>query len=1138
MANVSPLKFAEKLTILNDRTVGLLTRLYNIKKACFDPKLRPKFLYEKNIEGAVKLLLKKFPQSDLKNNQSVFDSVRKQKLEIMKALALYYYTFIDVLDLKDHIMELLTKMNMLCRDLDITLNFDFTKTYMELVSNYCSLMIVMSRIDDKKAVLSMYNLCHEMINNCNESSFPRMGQMIVDFENPYKKLNEDLTPINRLMGSALVSLHKIYVHRNIRAEVWRGAQMLSLTTNPSQMLYLAQTETINCEFLSIDTMERWIMLSTIACHGVLLNNPDIVSMWKLSLETSLVIPLFRDEIIHIHDIFIQCFDGTKGSSKKINEVKDNHNIAIQTSASIHMERRRFLREALKDLTLLYDDQPGILGPKILFALIGMCFARDEINWYVRHLKEWPQSTKKNKCQGFIIDRQISELIYYTLQLRTTVEKYERIISNYYFKYLKSYDSFVMQECFAEVVNHLAKDDEVRLRSIHASMQENIKPTFDSYQDVKLDWFRIQANTSIEKYGMYLEKYKKLAILLNTSCWHFELIGNLKQLLLKCSSLDIYAFYQDQLKEQFEESRNSHFFSRYATAFAKLTADFECTLHEMCPEEHDTIIDRAIRHATNYLEDVGKRLCTVSLSMISEEYELSSQASATRCAELIDITNRAQIGKGNRVPEIVPMPGHESVRISRDNLSSCDKQLSILTDLINAVTSWDSFHVFGSILVPKDYVLRYYDKSLITIFSLKFFSDQEKKVISRPSDLMKFINSELSILHYVERCLGIDLQRLFTSVLNQESLTVDVYNNETFTSLYIKFYVASVLKKASTGNIQFSAITSTFSSTPDYEGPPPEHYTDPSELIALATLIGPFGIKNICDHIMWQCAAQIMELLRLTIQNKQILSEARRAYTHPGRIKEILEKLGEHEPDNKKKASQSSGNQTIHFFTNRLTIVGILMSFKKMLLFSAQTVFKKRLQFLQSCSENNFKDFSDEARVKTHELFSTLAIDHNDFSILVNMIEQEYESLNLKDGNEFHTICSLMMVFAAISLPKLSTQPQSALKTSTHSTSNNINAIPVALDTISNVLFAICGRLDCGERMKEFLKIMSCGLLQIVGSSASEHSPNLRSINVLLEDIVNESKWITFDDLQEVFPHNLIASSYTSCFINNQKHTIY
>jgi len=35
------------------------------------------------------------------------------RLDIMKSLSLYYYTFVDLLDLKDHIYELLTIMDAL-----------------------------------------------------------------------------------------------------------------------------------------------------------------------------------------------------------------------------------------------------------------------------------------------------------------------------------------------------------------------------------------------------------------------------------------------------------------------------------------------------------------------------------------------------------------------------------------------------------------------------------------------------------------------------------------------------------------------------------------------------------------------------------------------------------------------------------------------------------------------------------------------------------------------------------------------------------------------------------------------------------------------------------------------------------------
>ena len=67
---------------------------------------------------------------------------------------------------------------------------------------------------------------------------------------------------------------------------------------------------------------------------------------------------------------------SKGYGKKVGEVKDCYNTAVTTAAANHTERRKFLRTALKELVLICSDQPGLLGPKALFVLMG--FSRDEI----------------------------------------------------------------------------------------------------------------------------------------------------------------------------------------------------------------------------------------------------------------------------------------------------------------------------------------------------------------------------------------------------------------------------------------------------------------------------------------------------------------------------------------------------------------------------------------------------------------------------------------------------------------------------------------------------------------------------------------------------------------------------------------
>lgn len=74
--DTAQLKFAEKLVILNDRALGMLTRIYNMKKACLDSKSRPKFLNDKSLDAVINHITKKFPVIDFKRNSANKSSVR------------------------------------------------------------------------------------------------------------------------------------------------------------------------------------------------------------------------------------------------------------------------------------------------------------------------------------------------------------------------------------------------------------------------------------------------------------------------------------------------------------------------------------------------------------------------------------------------------------------------------------------------------------------------------------------------------------------------------------------------------------------------------------------------------------------------------------------------------------------------------------------------------------------------------------------------------------------------------------------------------------------------------------------------------------------------------------------------------
>lgn len=102
-------------------------------------------------------------------------------------------------------------------------------------------MILLSRVEDRKAVLGLYNAAHELTHNHgyepeskiettkltkdlylnSDVSFPRLGQMIMDYDPPLKKLSEEFVPHSKVLVSALLSLQQVYLRRNLTADKWR-----------------------------------------------------------------------------------------------------------------------------------------------------------------------------------------------------------------------------------------------------------------------------------------------------------------------------------------------------------------------------------------------------------------------------------------------------------------------------------------------------------------------------------------------------------------------------------------------------------------------------------------------------------------------------------------------------------------------------------------------------------------------------------------------------------------------------------------------------------------------------------------------------------------------------------------------------
>lgn len=1108
-------KLAEKLLILNDRGIGMLTRIYNIKKACGDTKSKPGFLSDKNLDSAIKNIIRRFPSTDIKSLQVLLPL----RNDIIKSLSLYYYTFVDLLDFKDNVCELLTSMHAWQVQLDISLNFEVTKNYLDLVVTYVSLMILLSRVEDRKAVLGLFNAAYEMVNSQHDPSFPRLGAMVMDYDNPFKKLSEEFMPTSKLLLSGIFSLQHIYLPRNVKADTWRSELKLSLVGNPGLLLKPMQSDRMSCEYLSLESMEKWIIFSLTICYPQISQEP-FARMWTGALESSWVIPLFRDEVIHIHSNVIAFLESVKGQGKRVSEVKDYYTNAVQKCGYIHRERRKFLRTALKELGLILTDQPGLLGPKALMIFMGLCYARDEVLWLLRHNDNPPLQKVKGKTAEDMVDRQIPELLFHMEELRVLVRKYSQVMQRYYVQYLSGYDAMHLKHLMQNLQVQ-PEEESMILASLYNTIANlSIKQVEDNevfdFEAFRLDWFRLQAFMSTGRSQLTINDHRELVQYLDTVQFHTRMVDSLDSVITYTSDLSIFCFYSRIFEDQFHMCLEFPAQNRYITAFPAICSHFAHCTHDLCPEERHHIRERSLSVVNLFLDEMAKEAKNIINTICDEQCKLSDRLLPKYCAVLIpQQINRKKKEKGKKNQVEIEKPGMESIRKTRENLTTMDKLHMALTELCYAINYMPSINVWEYTFAPREYLNQHLENQFARALVAMVMYSVDTNEIAKPSELLVSVRAYMSVLQTVENYVHIDITRVFNNCLLQQTQSLNSHGEKTIAALYTTWYSEVLLRRVSAGHICFSMNQRAFVSlTP--EGSIPfnaEEFSDINELRSLAELIGPYGMKQLSETLMWHIASQVLELKKLAEANKEVLVTLRTNFDKPEVMKEQFKRL-----------------QHVDNVLQRMTIVGVILSFRQLAQSSLTDVLEQRIPFLLS-SILDFRHHlpSGDPMKVVSDMTSAAGLPCKVDPTLVSALKQQKPEL---DGEEHLLVC-LLMVFVAVSVPRLARTETSFYRASLEGHSNNIHCMALAINNIFGALFTICGQGDIEDRMKEFLALASSSLLRLGQEADKEAIKNRESVYLLLDQIVQESPFLTMDLLESCFPYALIRNAYHAVYKQEQ-----
>ncbi|XP_069509310.1 nck-associated protein 1-like [Ambystoma mexicanum] len=1112
-------KLAEKMTILNDRGKGVLIRMYNIKKTCSDPKSRPLFFTEKVMESSVKYINKKFPNIDVRSSTQHLGPVHKEKVDILKLLNNFYMSFVDVMEFRDHVYELLNIMDACQCYFDINVNYNFTKSYLDLIVTYTTVILLLSRIDDRKVLIGMYNCAHEMLNGHGESSFPRLGQMILEYDNPLKKLSEEFGPHTKSVTNAVLSLYFLFCRRNQSAEQWRGAQLLSLVSNPATMINPSNSDTMLCEFLSLEIMERWIIVGFLLTHSSLNTNPQCLDLWKLALQGSLCITLVRDEILHIHKVIEEFFGNIKGYGKRINDIKECKENAVANSGSIHRARRAFLRTAVKELEMILADQPGLLGPKALFTFMALSFCRDEVHWIVRHA----ENITKTKTPEDYVDNKIAELLFLMEELKSLLRKHTWVIQRYHLQYLCNYDTHVLSDIIQNMT--VCPEDESvimssfvnTLSSLKLKQVEN-KEKFD-FMALRLDWFRLQAYSSVSKAPLHLRDNPDLGKVMNLISFHTLMLDSIEELIVETSDLSTFCFSVRTFEKMFSWTMEEASMLRYSISFPLVCAHFVNCVHEMCPEEYPHLKNGGLGLCNGFLEEISKQTSHCILDMCAEQCNLSEQLLPKHSARTISKAKNKKLRKvtGKKTEPERDKPGAESLRKDRSLQTNLDKLHGTLSELTMSLNYVNSLNVFDHIVTPAEYLSAQLDSQLNRSIVRMANYNQLTNEITRPSEVLDSLRAYITNIHLVSHLVNIDVARTIQGALLHQTQPLDFNGDQTIATLYTNWYLESLLRQASSGLIiQAPAMQSFISLHREGSGDhsfSAEEYSDVSELRALAELIGPYGMKFLSENLMWHVTSQMTEIKKLVVENMDVLVQIRSNFEKPEQMSSLLLRL-------------ASAENVL----KRMTIIGVILSFRSMAQEGLREVFSDHCPYLMGPIEylNDFvtPDTDIKVTLSIFELATSAGIACDvDPTLVAALAHLKTESTSPEE--EYKMAC-LLLVFLAVSLPILASDPMSFYNVESDGYKNNVHCLAKAIIQVSAALFTIHNR-NIETHLKEFLLISSASLLQLGQETDRLKSRNRESISLLLHLIVEESSFLTVDMLESCFPYVLLRNAYREVY---------
>jgi len=218
-------------------------------------------------------------------------------------------------------------------------------------------------------------------------------------------------------------------------------------------------------------------------------------------------------------------------------------------------------------------------------------------------------------------------VFHSEELRHLITTYSSIIKQYYTECLSTLDSNDLQSNIKNLNMSCTEDESILLTSFFNTITTLSTSTSADLRALRLDWFRMQAYTSVTKKSslssISLSHNEHFAQIMNTICFHSKCVDDIDSLLYETSDLSIFYFYLTQFDHLFSSCIYYPSQIRYAIAFPLICQHFINATHELCPEERQQIGDLSLKSAHAFIDEICKQIKS-TVSEIANEYFLMNE----------------------------------------------------------------------------------------------------------------------------------------------------------------------------------------------------------------------------------------------------------------------------------------------------------------------------------------------------------------------------------------------------------------------------------------------------------------------------------------------------------------------------------